>query len=317
MRIPGARPFIVVTIKFDPAQQERDKLQRHRYQPKRRSQRRQVVNAIRRKRRIRCPRASKRAALYQKRRKQNQRAKQEYLVRKPIDSREHHVVAADHQRDQIISKGRYQHRHGYPENHDAAVNGHQRVIPVRRHQSVARHYVPGKRELHAENVCEISADQRQRRSSKQILHGNHFVIGRPQVLVEEAEFVMPRLVPVRTGVGVRASSGCCHRLTSAILVLSPASLWRGMNGVSLVGAALAASAGFVTRFIHAACCCGVSTIIRACHQPMAHAAHLCALYVERTCARGLEPSDDRSARNCILLQPEHRNGEAVQRVSRP
>ena len=224
----------------DAAQQERDEFQRDREQPQRRADRRQVIGAAGGKRGIGGPGAAKRAALDQKRSEKNESAQQENLIRKAIDSRKRHVVAADHQRDQEISECGDEHGHGHPENHDAAVHGDQRVVLARRNDPVPGNMLIGKAQLHAEDVREIAADHGHRHAGEQILHGDDLVVGGPEVFLKKS----------RLGVlNFRA-----HRRTSAI-VAGPSVADAGIAGCS-------ATAGLELRISQAAWSCGVSTIIR-------------------------------------------------------
>ena len=96
-----------------------------------------------------------------------------------------------------------------------------------------------KSQLHAEDVGEEAADQGHRHAREQILHGDHLVIGGPEIFLKNS----------RLGVmNLRA-----HRRTSATIEL-PA--WEAG------GAGSDAADGFELCISHAAWSCGVSTIIR-------------------------------------------------------
>ena len=112
----------------DAAEQEGHELEGDGRDPEGRAEGRQAVLGLGRERRIGRPGAAEGAAFDEERREDDDRREQEDLVAEPIDPREHHVVRADHERDQVVAEGRDQDRHRDPEDHDRAVVGHERVV---------------------------------------------------------------------------------------------------------------------------------------------------------------------------------------------
>ena len=153
-----------------------------------------------------------------------------------------HIVAPEHQRNQEIPKCGDEHGHRDPENHDAAVHGDQCVVLARRNDSIAGNVLIGKAQLHAKCVRKKAANQGHRHAGKQILHGDHFMVRREEVLPKNPRFGV---------VDFRA-----HRRTSAIVMA---------GSIASAGAAAGccpATAGLELRNNQAAWSCGVSTTIR-------------------------------------------------------
>ncbi len=70
-----------------------------------------------------------------------------------------------------------------------------------RHASEAAARRARERQLHAEDVDGEAADQRHHHAGEQVLHADHLVIGRPEVLLDEARLVVTGVMAV-TAVGV-------------------------------------------------------------------------------------------------------------------
>jgi len=173
----------------------------------------EAVLGLGRERRIGGPGAPERPVLHEERRQQHEHRDEEDLVGEPVDPGKDHVVAADHERDQVVPERRDQHRHGHPEDHDGAVVGDERVVLGRRDDAPARHVHAREGELHAERVGEEAPDHRHEDAGEHVLHGDHLVVGGPQVLVEERLLVVRVFVRL-LGSGV-SDDGLSHASPSS------------------------------------------------------------------------------------------------------
>jgi hypothetical protein len=190
----------------DTAEQEGHEFQRDGNEPHRGSYTRLVVITRRRQRRVGRPRTAEAASLHEQRRQQDERADEEDLEREAVDAREHHVVRADHERNQVVPEGGDEHGHRHPEDHDRSVVRDERVVLARRDLAEARHADAGEGQLHPEHVGHEAPDHGHEHAREEVLHGDDLVIGRPDVLQD------PRGTVVRVGVRpvVDRDSGVSH-----------------------------------------------------------------------------------------------------------
>src|SRR5690606_32539355 len=65
-----------------------------------------------------------------------------------------------------------------------------------RHHAVARDLGAGERELHAEGVREVASDERHEQAGEEVLEPEDLVVGRPEVLLDEALVSVPMVVGV-------------------------------------------------------------------------------------------------------------------------
>ena len=180
----------------DAAKEEGHELKGHSNEPQRRAGGCHVVVGVGRERWVGGPRTVEAAALHEERRYEDDRRNEEHLVAEPVDAGKHHVIAADHQRDEQVAKRGDEHRHGEPENHDGAVVCDRGIVFQRRHVAEAGDELAGEGKLHAKRIGEKPADERHEDARPHVLLSDDLVIRRPEVLQEEVLLFVVAMIVV-------------------------------------------------------------------------------------------------------------------------